>query len=172
MSLLSPLSPSGHMKPGPFIMAVLAVYLLSFGSQALLAPQVTARAGVWAFAIVQAVLIWVWYALHVRRLNDAGRPAGLAMGIAIVYALEVLLLVIVVWLILTSGFEEGGTREEAGLLRLFVFLYLIARLTGDPALGGLGYWLMGFAVVLLLPVAIALGFTLWAATRKSARTAP
>jgi uncharacterized membrane protein YhaH (DUF805 family) len=173
MNLLPPFSVSGRLARGPFTAAVLAVYLLGFGSQALLSPPVTMRAGIWAFALVQAILVWLWYALHARRLSDAGRPVGLAAGIALVYALEVVLLVIVVWIILSSGFERnGGAAEDASLLKLFMFLYLIALLAGDPSLGGLGYWLIGYVVLLLLPVAIALGFSLWAATRPSAQASP
>ena len=40
-------------------------------------------------------------------------------------------------------------------------------MTGDPNLGALQIWLMGFAVVMFLPVLIAIGFSLWAATRPS-----
>ena len=65
-----------------------AVYLVSFASQLLLSPPVTRWAGVWAFALVQAVLIWLWIVLHGNRLRDAGRPTGLAIGVACVYALE------------------------------------------------------------------------------------
>ncbi|MBM3530802.1 MAG: hypothetical protein FJX62_22215 [Alphaproteobacteria bacterium] len=172
MSPLSQVSPSGRIGRGPFAISIALVYLLGFGSQALLSPPVTSRAGVWAFVAAQAALTWLWYTLHVRRLHDAGRPAGTAAGVALVYALEIALLVIVVWLIITSGFEQGSAREDAGILKLFVFLYLIALLTGDPSLGGLGYWLLGFVALLLLPVVIAVCFTLWTATRPSVPAAP
>ena len=37
-----------------------------------------ARTGPWLFAAAQALLIWVWYVLHAKRLRDAGRSVGLA----------------------------------------------------------------------------------------------
>jgi hypothetical protein len=67
--------------------------------------------------------------------------------------------------------QGGGVREEASVLKLFVFLSLIALLAGDPTLGGLGHWILGFVALLMLPVAIAVFFSLWAATRPSASTA-
>jgi uncharacterized membrane protein YhaH (DUF805 family) len=172
MARFTPLSPSGRLAPLPFIVAASVVYVVSFGSQMLLSPQVTARTGVWAFALVQAVLIWAWYVLHARRLRDAGRPGGLAAGIAVVYALEVVLIVAIVALLSSSGMPHaGGAREEASILNLFVLLYLLTVLAGDSGFDALWWWFMGFLVVLLLPIVIALGFSLWAATRPSGRSA-
>ena len=48
-----------------------------------------------------------------------------------------------------------------------LILYFLGLMTGDPNLGALQIWMMGFAAVLLLPVAIALIFSLWTATRTS-----
>jgi len=173
MSLPSLLSTSGRLAPLPFVVAAIVVYLASFGSQVLLSAPVTARMSVAPFVLVQAALIWLWLVLHARRLHDAGRPAGLAVGIAIVYALEVVLLVIVVWLMLESGMAAGGgAGRESSILHLFVILYLMALLSGDPGLGALQIWIIGFVALMLLPVVIALGFSLWAATRTSAPSAP
>jgi uncharacterized membrane protein YhaH (DUF805 family) len=171
MSPGSQLSTSGRLAPLPFVVAVIVVYALSFGSQVLLSPPVTTRLNVFPFAVVQAALIWTWMVLHGRRLHDAGRPAGLAVGIAIVYALQVVLLTIVVWLMLESGAAaDGGAGRESNMLHLFVILYLLALLSGDPTFTALQVWIVGFIVLMLLPVAIALGFSLWAATRPSAPT--
>ena len=106
---------------------------LSFGSQVLLSAPVTARMSVVPFALVQAVLIWLWIVLHAQRLHDAGRSAGLAVGIAIVYALEVVLLTIMVWLILQStATTGGGAGSDATILQLFVILYLLTLLSRRP----------------------------------------
>lgn len=166
---MTALSPSGRLAPQPFALAVLAVYVVSFASQMLLSPPVTRWAGVWAFALVQVVVIWIWIVLHGNRLRDAGRPAGLVYGVACVYALEIVLLLLLVWLLLSAGLnkpDEGA--ENASILQLFVILYLLALLTGDPNLGALQIWIMGFVVLMLLPVLIALGFSIWAGTRTSA----
>jgi hypothetical protein len=167
---MRPLSTSGRLAPLPFALAVLVVYLVSFGSQVLLSPPVTRSTGVWAFALVQAVLIWIWFVLHRNRLRDAGSPPGLAFGIACVYALEVALLVLLVWLILSAGFNRPDeSARDASILQLFVIVALFAMFTGDPNFGGEAQlWMIGFVVVMLLPIVIALGFSIWAGTRPSA----
>ena len=159
---------SAGIKSGPFTVAVLLVYLLSFMSQMLLSPPVTSRLSVVPFVLAQGVLIGLWIVLHRRRLLDAGRPSGTAIGVAMVYALEIVLLVIVVWIML-SGVTAGsdGADGAAGILYLFVILYFLGQLTGDPNLGVLQIWVMGFVVLMLLPVVIALGFSIWTGTRPS-----
>ena len=166
MSPSSPSSSSGRLAPAPFALAVIAVYLLSFGSQVLLSPPVTGGLSVLPFVLAQALLIGAWAVLHMRRLRDAGRPTGLAVGIAVMYALEVVLLAILVWLILesTASTTDSAGREST-LLHLFVLLYFSSLLSGDPTMGALQIWVIGFVVVMALPVVIALGFSLWAATR-------
>jgi hypothetical protein len=157
---------ASRLAPKPFAAAVVAVYLLSFLSQVLLAAPVTERVNVWAFAAAQLVLVVVWVKLHRWRLRDAGRPSGVAIGIAIIYVLEIVLLVLVVGLLLSSaGSSSGGVGPDAPILQFFVILYLLALMTGDPNLGALQAWMIGFAVVMLLPVVIALVFSVWAATR-------
>ena len=67
----------------------------SFLSQFLLAAPITARASVIPFLLVQVAVAWAWYALHVRRLRDAGRPTGAAIALTILYALAIVLLLLV-----------------------------------------------------------------------------
>ena len=173
MTELAPPSSTDRLAPLPFAFAVLAVYLASFGSQMLLSPPVTARLSVWPFALAQAVLIIIWVWLHVQRLRDAGRGSGLAYGIAIVYALEIVLFSLLVWLIASSaGTTSGGAGREATILHLFVVLTLLGTITGDPTLSALQVWIAGFAVVMLLPVVIGVCFSLWAATRPRAPSRP
>jgi hypothetical protein len=144
------------------------VYLLSFASQVLLSGPVTGRFGVLPFVVTQGVLIWLWIVLHLRRLRDAGHPTGAVFGVASVYALSIVLLVILVWLVLSSTAGTGdGTGPHAGILQLFVVLYLLGSMSGDSGLGALQIWIVGLSVLMLLPVAIALGFSFWTATRPS-----
>ena len=172
MSLSSLLSKNGRLARGPFLLAVIAIYLASFASQVLLSPPVTARAGGALFVVVQIALIWLWIVLHTRRLRDAGRPSGIVAGIAMIYVLEVVLLVLLIWLILASAGPSGGASTDASIFHLFIILYLLGMMTGDPTLGALQIWMMGFAAMMLLPVAIAVVFSLWTATRTSATSPP
>jgi hypothetical protein len=67
--------------------------------------------------------------------------------------------------------SAAGTTESAGsessILQLFVILYLFSLLAGDPTLGALQIWIAGFMALLLIPVAVAVIFSGWTATRPS-----
>ena len=172
MSPSVPHSQTSRIAGGPFILAVIAVYAVSFLSQMLLSAPVTARMSVVPFVLVQIVLIAVWVVLHRRRLHDAGRPTGVVIGIAMVYALEVVLLTLLIWIVSAPSGTSSFADDGAGIFHLFTILYLLAVLTGDPGLGALQIWLMGLAALMLLPILIAIGFSLWAATRPSQPSSP
>jgi hypothetical protein len=171
---MSPILSTGsqhRLAPGRFLIGVGLVYLLGLLSQTLLSAPVTARLGVVPFALAQAALIGAWIVLHRLRLRDAGRPAAIVTGIAAIYALEVVLLIIVVGLMLGSG--GGGAGREATLLNVFVILSLLTLLSSDIQFGAPQIWIAAIMVLLALPVIIGLGFSAWTATRPSvARTAP
>ncbi len=73
-------SPNGRLKPQPFIYGAVAVYLFGIASHLLTTPDVMTRGRLWPFIAAQVVLIWIWFALHAKRLHDAGRGNGLAAG--------------------------------------------------------------------------------------------
>jgi len=154
-----------RLAPRPFLVGALAVYALSFASQVLLSPPVTAPFSVVPFVLAQALLIAIWLWLHVRRLRDAGRGSGLAVGIAAVYALEVVLFALLIWLMLSwAGPTNDGAGRDAPILHLFVILYFLSLMTGDPTLGALQAWMTGFLILMALPVVIGVVFSIWTAT--------
>jgi hypothetical protein len=116
--------------------------------------------------LVQTALIVIWVVLHRRRLRDAGKPVGIVIGLALVYALEVVLLTMLLGMMLAST-SATSVGPDAPILSLFVVLYFLSLLAGDPSFGALQLWIAIFVVVMLLPVALALGLSLWAATRPS-----
>ena len=81
-------------------------------AQWLTVPDVIARGGLWPFVIVQALLIWVWFALHAKRLRDAGRTIGLAVGVSLLYTLSVVLLLIVAAAFFTASASRSDGRER------------------------------------------------------------
>jgi hypothetical protein len=161
----APFSPGVRLARGPFAIAVIGVYLVSFASQVLLSAPVTAALSVVPFVLAQAVLIWVWIVVHRRRLRDAGRPVGIVIGIAMVYALEAVLLTLLIWVLTSASGEASG---NAGIFHLFTILYLLGSITGESNIAGVQYWLTGLVGLLVLPVLIAIVFSLWAATKPSA----
>jgi uncharacterized membrane protein YhaH (DUF805 family) len=161
-------SPSGRLGPQAFAVAVIAVYAAGAASQWLTVPGVIARNGLWPFVLAQAVLIWVWFALHAKRLRDADRSTGLAAGAALLYALAVVLLLIVATAFFTTSPSAATGANPTGALGLILLLSIVASLAGSSS-----YDLGWFVVVILmalafLPVVVAVAVTLWAATRPSA----
>jgi uncharacterized membrane protein YhaH (DUF805 family) len=170
--LTSIFSTTGRLAPKPFMLAAIAVYFVSFMSQFLLAAPIAARASVIPFLLVQIACAWAWYGLHVRRLRDAGRPTGSAVALTILYALAIVLLLLVM-LALNAG-QAPGTEGHpfAGAMQIFLILFLIGMLVKDPSLGAFAYVLLGVIGLVLVPIMIAIAFTLWAATRPSVPAAP
>ncbi|MCX7313894.1 MAG: hypothetical protein WCG92_06230 [Hyphomicrobiales bacterium] len=152
------------------MLAVLGIYAASLISQALLTAPVTARMSVAPFLLAQIVLTWIWIVLHRRRLRDAGRPTGIVIGIAMIYALEVILMALLI-AVLTSATRDDA-NSGAAIFHLYAVIYLLASITGESNLAGVQLWLTGFVVVMLLPILIAAVFSLWTATRPSVAADP
>jgi uncharacterized membrane protein YhaH (DUF805 family) len=164
-------SPYGRLAPQSFIVAAILVYLIGIASHLLTGSSVVLHAGLWPFLFVQALLIWIWFAVHAKRLHDAGRTAGLAAGVAILYALSIALLVIVAasFYGALAGQMPYADANTASALGLILLVSIIAILLGAPQYDLA--WLM-VAILLLIafvPVVLAFVVTLWAATRPSAQ---
>jgi hypothetical protein len=159
-------SPAGRLAPRAFVFAAIVVYALGLAAQWLTMPDILLRAGIWPFAVAQALLVWVWYVLHARRLRDAGRPVDIAAGAALLYGLSIVLLLIV-----TIGYFKpyaGAVDPNAtAALNIILFIMVISALT-QSASHDVGALIVTVLMVLaLLPVIVAVAVTLWAATRPS-----
>jgi uncharacterized membrane protein YhaH (DUF805 family) len=160
-------SPSGRLGPQAFAVAVIVVYVAGAASQWLTVPGVVARNGLWPFVLAQAVLIWVWFALHAKRLRDAGRSTGLAAAAGLLYALAVVLLLIVATAFFSTSPSAMSGANPTGGLGLILLLSIVAALAGSAS-----YDVGWFVVVILmalafLPIVVAVAVTLWAATGPS-----
>jgi uncharacterized membrane protein YhaH (DUF805 family) len=161
-------APAGRLSSRPFIVAAIAIYLAGIASHLLTTPDVIARAGLWPFLAAQIVLIWIWYAVHAKRLRDAGHSAGLAAGVSLLYALSVALLVIVAASFYGALAGGGDNANAASALGLILFVSIIALLAGAP------HYDVGWLIVVILsvlaclPIVAAVVTTLWAATRPGA----
>jgi uncharacterized membrane protein YhaH (DUF805 family) len=174
MELLSLfLSTGGRIARKPFAIAVIIVYVASFGARALLAAPVMAQAGIAPFVLVQALIIWTWYTLHAKRLRDAQRSIASAIGIAIVYAFAIALVAVIAALLVpTPAAAPDAPATSAGLGDLLLVLLLLALLSGQPHLGFFGYILMIAAVLVLAPLVTALVFSIWVGTRRTVEGTP
>jgi hypothetical protein len=159
-------SPFGRLGPKAFVIAVIVVDTAGAASQWLTVLGATASSKLLLFAAVQALLIWVWFVLHAKRLRDADRSIGLAVGAAVLYSLSVVLLLTLA----TAFFTTAPTRYDAntiGALTLILMLEILEAL-GAASSYPLGSIIVGILVALaFLPVIVAVIVTLWAATGAS-----
>jgi uncharacterized membrane protein YhaH (DUF805 family) len=163
------LSSSGRLRPQAFVLAVIVVYGAGIAAQWLTAPHVLRRVGIAPFAAAQILLIWVWLALHAKRLRDGGQRIGLAVGASVLYTLGIALL-----LVLGSGFIDLNPNGDWGptgstALGLIVLISVIGILLHTSHYDVTWPLVAGFLTVMaLLPPLVALAVTIWAATRPSA----
>jgi uncharacterized membrane protein YhaH (DUF805 family) len=161
------LSPSGRLRPQAFLIAVIAVDAAGAASQWFALIGATARNGLWLFAAAQALLTWVWFALHAKRLRDAGRSIGLAVGAAILYALSVVLLLTVATSFFAIAPSSTTGANTVGALTLILLLSVIESLAAASSYD-LGRYIVAILVALaFLPIVVAMAVTLWAATGAS-----
>jgi uncharacterized membrane protein YhaH (DUF805 family) len=160
-------SPDGRLPPQPFIFGAAAVYLLGAASHLLTVPDVIARTGLWPFIAAQVLLIWVWFTLHARRLHDAGRSDGLAIGVALLYALSILLLLIVADSFFNTSDGPMMNANATGALGLILILYIISALAGSSQYDLAWVVVAILTLMAFLPIIAALSLTVWSATRPS-----
>jgi len=168
MDLVTLFSPSGRLSARPFAIAAVLVYVASLASQVLLADPITLRAGLTPFVLVQLILLWIWVALHAKRLHDCARGMGLAIGVGVIYALGVVLMLLLAELMVgaTTYSTNGWSFTGADFLGLFVIFSLLGAF-GDPDLGLFGLWVLAVLALVFGPMLIALAFSIWAGTRTA-----
>ena len=163
---------SGRIAPRPFALKVTVVYAVSFLSQFLLAAPVMAHASVVPFLVVQIAVAWSWYTLHVSRLRDAGRPTGAALALTLLYFLAIVLLLLATLATNDAASGRGAEGAPPAVVQIVLLLFLIGAVLGDPNLGMFGYVMLAVLALVMLPIVMALAFTVWAGTRPTASTPP
>ncbi len=164
-------SPSGRLKPQPFIYGALGVYLFGAASHFLTTPDVLRRAGLVPFVAMQLVLVWVWFCLHAKRLHDSGRSSGLALGIGLLYLLSVVLLLIVADGFFTTASVPMGDANASGALWLLLLLYIFSALAGSSQYDLTWVVVAILTLMAFLPILVALCFSVWVARKPSAKDA-
>ncbi len=164
-------SSAGTLARGSFAVVVVIVYALGLASQVLLTSPVLLRAGLWPFILLHAVLLWVWFAAHARRLREAGRDVGPAIGIAIVNVLSVAFLVMAMLLLVAPVDGQPGETVGGVLGTWIVFIFLVQVLSGTMNFSWFGIFLEILLFIALMPILLAIGFSIWTGTRPSARAA-
>ena len=157
-------SARGRLAPRAFAAGAALVYGTAFLSFLLISPPVMLRVGLAPFALVQAIALWCWFCLHAKRLRDADRRIGVAVAIAVLYALAVILFLLLVALIMPFGDVAQPARADDVL----ALPLLIATLTAET--GVFAYVAAAILALVVVPVPMAIGFSIWAATRPAAHS--
>ena len=165
-------SPSGRLAPRAFVLAAVAIYAAGLASQALTTRDVLARAGLWPFAIAQALLIWMWFVFHARRLRDAGRSVGAAAGVSVLYALSVLLLLLVAAAFIDFLTPQSSDPSATSALGFILLVAIVAILSGSSNYDIVWVIVALLTTMALVPVVLSLALTIWAASRPSAAAQP
>jgi uncharacterized membrane protein YhaH (DUF805 family) len=158
-------SARGRLAPKPFACAVIAVYAAALLSQLLISPPAMAQAGAAVFVLVQALAIWSWFCLHAKRLRDADHAIGGAVPVAVLYALAAVLFLLMAALMADANPKDATNPPSADLADFFVLLPLVAMLTGHPDLGLFSYIAMAVLILVLIPIVMAVGFSIFAFRR-------
>ncbi len=158
-------SPSGRLGARPFIWAAIAVYIAGLAAQSLTSAHMLERIGLWPFGIAQALLIWIWFVLHAKRLRDAGHATSLALGASVLYALSVVLLLLIGGSFLGKVPIDAANGSSA--LGLLILISIIATLLNASHYDVTWLFLAGLSIMAFLPPVVAVTVTLWAATRPS-----
>jgi hypothetical protein len=158
---------SGRLRPQAFVVAIAGVYVAGVASHGLTTADVIGRVGLWAFVAAQALLVWIWFALHAKRLRDAGRGPGSAAGVAVLYVLSIVLLVIVAAAFFNTAAPDGADANAASALGLILLVAVVAALAGSANYDVAWLLVAALTLIALVPVIVAVLFTLWTATRPS-----
>jgi uncharacterized membrane protein YhaH (DUF805 family) len=160
-------SPAGRLDPRPFVAGAIGVYLVGVVSQFLTTADVARRVGLLPYVAVQFVLIWIWYCLHGKRLHDAGRSSGLAVGVGLFYLLSVVLLPIVTDSFMPTSDQLLGNADAVGALWLTLLIYVVSILGGSGQYDLVPVVVAILIVFAFLPIIAALAVTVRAARLKS-----
>jgi uncharacterized membrane protein YhaH (DUF805 family) len=159
-------STAGRLAPKAFWLSLLAVYLASLASLFLLTGAVTARAGIWAFATAQLVVLWAWTVLHMKRLRDAGRPPAGALGVALLYGLSVGLALLLVLVMQTGTPTAGEAAPAHSGLALALLVGLLIFLFDPNVLSPYTYVLKALALIACIPFVLSATFSLATGLRR------
>jgi len=88
------------------------------------------------------------------------------VALAILYGLGLVLFLLVIAILVQPATSSPDAAPDAGQLLLLIFL--IAILVNTPSLGMFTYVILGVLAMVMLPILIAMVFTVWVGTRPSA----
>jgi uncharacterized membrane protein YhaH (DUF805 family) len=164
----------GRLARKPFWLSLIAIYIAGFCAQMLLDGAVRARAGLTPFAAAQAVLLWAWLAIHIKRLRDAGQGPAVAIGVAAVYALALCLLLLLIAFLTNPNASPSVEAERSGADFAFglMLVLVIFGLLFSPDFGTFMTILKVLIFIACLPALVSFVFSIITGTRQSVAPPP
>jgi uncharacterized membrane protein YhaH (DUF805 family) len=165
-------SPKGTIKPQPFAIVVIAIYVINIVAGSVLEGQFIKRVGPWPYLALQAILTWIWFTAHAKRLRDAGRGYVVAAVIAFIYVAVIVLMINIAAGSAASITEGTDPKESRPSLFAVIFavLFINTLFTGDIFLiSALLFLFIGLPLLFSLIVVI---YSLVTASRASATSEP
>lgn len=165
-------SPKGTLKPQLFALIVIGIYVLNLLAGSIIEGQFIKRVGPWPYLGLQAMLTWIWFVAHKKRLADAGRGWVVAAVFAFIYIAAITLMLNAVSVSAADVTEPADPKEpKASLIgTIFAVLFIHTLFTGDP------YLIIGLIVLFIgLPLlwsAIVLIYSIVTAARASVTPEP
>jgi hypothetical protein len=129
-------SPKGTLKPQHFAIIVAGVYLINIATGSIIEGQFIKRVGPWPYFTLQALLTWIWFVAHAKRLRDAGKGWAIAAVLAFIYVAAMILLLNLISASEASLTESTDPKEPKVSLigTIFAVLFINTLFTGDPFL--------------------------------------
>jgi hypothetical protein len=165
-------SPKGTLKPQPFAIIVIAIYLINILAGSVLEGDVIKRVGAWPYLGLQAALTWIWFTAHAKRLRDAGRGWVVAAVLAFIYIASITLMMNLISASAANITEPADPKEPKVSLfgTIFAVLFINTLFTGDIFLISLLLFL--FIGLPLLYALIVVIYSLVTASRQSLTPEP
>jgi uncharacterized membrane protein YhaH (DUF805 family) len=161
-------SPKGTIKPQPFVIIVLAIYVINILGGSVLDGNGIKRVGPWPYLALQAALTWIWFAAHAKRLRDAGRGWTVAAVLAFIYIAAIVLMLNLVSATPAPTPADASEPKDVPVSligTIFAVLFINTLFTGDFFLISLLIFL--FIGLPMLYALIVLIYSLVTAARAS-----
>lgn len=161
-------SVSGRLSVRTFAAVAPLVYVAGAATQLLLTLPVLAGAGLVPFVLAQALIAWIWFAVHAKRLRDAGRPVAPALGAAVLGLLAAILFVLVLFAFADLAFAADRDGPLHGLIGVALVIGIAGAVAGLAEQGPFAVLMAVLAALMAAPLVIAVAVSLWAGTRPAA----
>lgn len=168
MRIFESFSPTGELRPEPYVRSILALFIGAVLSHLLTAPVALLQFGIMPFVLVQCVLVWLWFCLTVKRAHDAERSILGISAVALIAFISVIFLAVLLILQATETGEGAAASWFPASLSLltypFVFLFDLVAGTDDTSQDR---HLAFLTLLIAAPPFLTLWWSVWAAVQPS-----